>query len=129
VKTIRVRVGTQTAIFSLEKETLVHRKLAMAQMKAMRTAAKGYLSQLQKITVPPSPGPVLAWDIEMPHTEFDNDMFDEQDFDSEFPISLPENPVTHENDMHTRESAHKEASGSFASAGRDVRSGWITKTS
>jgi hypothetical protein len=113
-------------MFSLQNGTLIHRKLAMTQMRAMRNAAKEYLSQLQNIAVPPALDPVLAWDTEIPLMEFDNDLFDEQDFDIDFPITLPENPVTRETDFHTRESsdsAQNKAVDPFEAAGKDIRSG------
>jgi hypothetical protein len=129
VKTITVRVGPHIAMFSLENETLIHRKLAMTQTRLRRHAAKGYLFQLQNIAVPPAPDPVRAWDIETPLVEFGNDVWDEQAFDIEFPITLPENPVNRETDFQTpgsSGSAQKEAVDPFGSAGRDIRSGWIS---
>jgi hypothetical protein len=115
MKTITVRVGTQAAMFSLQKETLIHRKMAITQMK--------------NVAVLPPPNSFLAWDVEMGLIETDVDLFDEQVFDDEFPISFPEDTMTRESDSRSRNpsgSAQKVAVDPYGSDRRDLRSGRIS---
>jgi hypothetical protein len=57
VRTITIQLGTESAVFKLEKERLLDRKKAIEQVKTMREAAARLLLSRNPNNVPPLPPP------------------------------------------------------------------------
>jgi hypothetical protein len=104
VKTITVQIGAQTAKFSLEKESLINRKLAIMQMETLRNAAKVCLWREAKSEAPLPVDGSFPGDFEIPVLSFRGDSIDEWDFDSECSGPFLQHIVTIETDDNPTES-------------------------